>query len=1024
MIDWNKINNKAFENLAFDYISCNYKDLKWEKTKLTRDGNKYGKYDYLAPLDVTIKYWYEAKYSKNKNKSIPKSHLDSTLVSCLLDGKVVMLAFITNAYISEDYRRRANIFSKQQNNLQIIYINGEELEEWLFNNPEYEYKYFSVNSAEKQELLNTIEKACFLQHYDMVGNNFITTTTLELGKKYVLYISFYSICNEKATLKSLNNSILLIHKDNRLYDDYTSVNILKGYNSLYFPVEIINSNDSDLEFALKLTSGIYHFTIPSIKILNIYNPKVYYASQLEIQTKLFSLIHDRDYSNGIFYIQGSAGSGKSYLVSNIYENSNNPFNTFVIAFTGNKDNDLINCYKIIILSLYGDIWNYSDDTNTAFRFDNVESLMIQQIFENKISIDITNQILSYYNDELYIERKNIQTQILIDDFQKLNFDTFKLINGYFKWFANQRFNCKLFIFSRVDNNLLNIYTKRFELKNIDKNDIIISLKVNFDNLFDANYIKNLPTPLNILQFINILCNIHYKRSELNKGTDLEKQILLNDIYHDSIYNSCAAFGNQIMFKYRNNPVIYCIYKIKTGIHIDSIVKFFYNNDNYDEIYNFCQSRIIKEFSNLLYPYHDILSSSFESIKSNDMDVILEQFVIFAEKEKYITKTEMFSVLINIGKKCFWKYKDEAELYCNELHSNADYIQALRIAKELKNSNKKEYSEYSKIECRIQFVYANCLKYTSSYNDANKEFEKISDLYKITNDNEIKSISLEAKTEIINNCIWMLELNKAKYLLCELESVLNCLYRNNQIIGHSLIYAFLNFYNRKMFLNYMIDKSSINDYNQATKFSNEFAKPEYTAFAKMDYAKCLYCSDLDKALQIMNEANTILKTVNEKRRFLDAKSEIWFLNCINEKNINYIEFEQIKNRMQKNHYIQSYTKIQLKLIFLEVLLESKSTKEIKSELKIISLNNTSIKSGKRHQAYIYHLYAALYYAERNFKKSKEYSYKSLQLMKELGKTYKNIHKNNMLLSNYKGFVTIDKIDINSQTEKFILDNRLW
>ena len=97
MINWNIINNKQFEDLSYKYISSKYPDLNWESTKYTRDGNKDGEANYEAPLDISIKYWYEAKYSKTPNKSIPKSHLDSTLVSSMLDGKVMLIAFITNA---------------------------------------------------------------------------------------------------------------------------------------------------------------------------------------------------------------------------------------------------------------------------------------------------------------------------------------------------------------------------------------------------------------------------------------------------------------------------------------------------------------------------------------------------------------------------------------------------------------------------------------------------------------------------------------------------------------------------------------------------------------------------------------------------------------------------------------------------------------------------------------------------------------------------------------------------------------
>jgi len=172
MIEWSKINSSEFEEIAYYYISSRYPDVNWVSTKKTRDGNKDGEEQYTAPLNSTIKYWYEAKYSKNASQSIPKSHLDSTLVSCSLDGKVVLIAFITNAYISDDYRRRADIFSKQRDNLKIIYINGVEIEDWLYENPDIELKYFYKNTAEQQNFKDYIINACVLQGYDLYGNNF------------------------------------------------------------------------------------------------------------------------------------------------------------------------------------------------------------------------------------------------------------------------------------------------------------------------------------------------------------------------------------------------------------------------------------------------------------------------------------------------------------------------------------------------------------------------------------------------------------------------------------------------------------------------------------------------------------------------------------------------------------------------------------------------------------------------------------------------------------------------------------
>ena len=56
MITWENINNKEFENLAFEYMVSNYPNLRWEKTKMTNDGNKDGEsvISYL-PFNTTIK---------------------------------------------------------------------------------------------------------------------------------------------------------------------------------------------------------------------------------------------------------------------------------------------------------------------------------------------------------------------------------------------------------------------------------------------------------------------------------------------------------------------------------------------------------------------------------------------------------------------------------------------------------------------------------------------------------------------------------------------------------------------------------------------------------------------------------------------------------------------------------------------------------------------------------------------------------------------------------------------------------
>ena len=308
MINWGKIDSKKFEELAYDIISDIYPTIKWTPTQKTRDGNKDGECDFNAPLDVTIRYWYEAKYSTNISSSIPKSHLDSTLVSCMLDGKVVFIAFITNAYISDDYQRRANTFSKQRDNLKIIYINGDEVEDWLSEHPDAEYKYFSSHSAVHKDLENQIKNYCILQNYDAQGAQFAKVNDLVINKKYVLYLSFYSSCDQILSIRSTNEAIELLLNDNRKYDQFDNLVSHKGINSFYIPVNITSNSKQPLSFVLSCNDGEHPFSICDMHILDIYNPYIIHGSQIEIQQHLFSIINNRDNYNSIIFILASVGN--------------------------------------------------------------------------------------------------------------------------------------------------------------------------------------------------------------------------------------------------------------------------------------------------------------------------------------------------------------------------------------------------------------------------------------------------------------------------------------------------------------------------------------------------------------------------------------------------------------------------------------------------------------------------------------------------------------------------------------------
>lgn len=341
MIDWKVIDNKIFEKIAYDYISNTYSELKWTPTKSTRDGNKDGYATINNPMGVAIKYWYEAKYSINTNKSIPKSHLDSTLVSSLLDGTVAAIAFITNAYISEDYRRRADIFSKKRDNLKIIYINGAELEQWFSQHPEMEDKYFHSNTAKSQNLATNISDYCILEKYCLNGETFSKVKNIQVNHEYILCVSFYSIIAQRISIESACDSVKMINQGNKHYDNYKSLEANIGHNTFFVPIEVICVPATEIIFNIKTKQETFSIYFYDVAVIDIYTPNIVYDSQLQIEYAIYSLINGPGSFNAVINILGDMGTGKSYLLEKLIEDSRNPFSSYAISFYGDSSQNCL-----------------------------------------------------------------------------------------------------------------------------------------------------------------------------------------------------------------------------------------------------------------------------------------------------------------------------------------------------------------------------------------------------------------------------------------------------------------------------------------------------------------------------------------------------------------------------------------------------------------------------------------------------------------------------------------------------------
>lgn len=1032
MINWQEINNKVFENIAYEYMVNNYPNLEWEKTKLTNDGNKDGESIISnLPFGVTIKYWYEAKYSINTNKSIPKSHLDSTLVSSILDGKVAVIAFITNAYISDDYKRRADIFAKHRDNLQIYYINGEELETWLSANPKIEEKYFKTHNAEKHLISDKIEDVCFFDKYNNDNDCIIKLSTIELNKEYFLYIRFNSSAKQQLELIT-DNAINILPNYSTPNKNPNILSAIKGNNAFFVPINVVLAKDKYC-LCLKGENGVEKHTIEGIKTLDLYRPKLVISSQIKLLNDINLFIKSNDFHNLFFLITGEAGSGKTYTLNMLRNDSGNPFSSLLLDFTGNTENDIIKCYKLFIYCLFGNMWELDIDSIEQMNFQPIVKDVLKEI-STRVSIPATYEKLIEYcsrqSDE-FIEQYFLQQQIYIDNIHKISLEVAKLLHAILVWCSRKRLNKRIFLFSR---NVLPeleclrefLYANTCIKQEIEKptnKDVEASIQLNFGqvpSLISAVYsYKPIFSALSLYDF---LCTLKQNYQNLIKLDVIDISIEITKILDNLNYVENCKTEGKLLREYSTNTIFNFVYKLEDGVNIDAFVDFFGKNI-YKDIFELCQNRIIKEQAGKLYPFHDIILEQFRVLNKDTYFEKLGEFILFCIEKNYFSHGEGYSYLVALGGGYFCEYRSVAEKFREELHEEANYSAAQKIAQRIQKENYKTLFDYDYNDIRNLFVLGNCYKYTTSYELSNQTFKKIIEIYQYSSLNLCEDILLETYSEIINNNLWMLNIKEADsdlnrmYQMCDFSD--SIMYKSK-----TYKYACLNYYNRRMFCDFMLGRESEESYIIALSKAQELHLREYEGFAHMDYAKSIYNIDIFKATKLLEKAREIFESENENRRLLDVLSELTFINVLQSRTYDISKLKNIYASMKERKYIQSYTRTHLKILVIMLLSGNYTLTELLDFLNPVLVKNETIVSGKRHQALVYHILASFYYKDGNLEVSKEYSLKCLDLFDEFGDSYKKIHFHNAHIKNKGDIMLGYEKNLEKFNNNFILDMRIW
>lgn len=434
-VQWDKIKNgfRGFEKLAYKYVSMNYPNPSWKKTKDTKDGNKDATavfFGYQSQIEGMEKWWMEAKYSSSK-QVITRYRLDSTIVSAILESNVKKIIFVTNISIS------AKTITDIRHALyraigcdEVIFCTKYTLEYWLTLNPNIYKDYFVLQNDEVDSEIALPPRFVIqpVEYYSEISNKFSFKEPLRELFKGEIYTGYFKIF-------SPSNLTMVLRPDKHIQGltilSDTNLSISIGENPISFSFKI-EDNYQHLQNGRNLPLS---FLLGDLAILSardmIPTKKSHVLLKLKSQENILNSLavsYSRFLQDSMYsfqFIEGISGCGKSYILDCVLKEilSGKEDVFYAEFFSSAKSN-----FEILINLLLFILFPYLDPLSVDYLYlknvnNNYISSTILSLIENKYDIDKISQEVERltFEDGFFTSKVSINRRIIIlDDMQKLS----------------------------------------------------------------------------------------------------------------------------------------------------------------------------------------------------------------------------------------------------------------------------------------------------------------------------------------------------------------------------------------------------------------------------------------------------------------------------------------------------------------------------------------------------------------------------------------------------------------------------
>ena len=1004
--DHDKNGGRAFEDIAYQYVEDHFKQYKWQKTSITRDGNR----DAYAVISVfsthcnEAEIWMEAKFSIS-HKNMSRYTIDKTIVSALCVGRVSKVFFVTNMLVPLRVRKQVLLALEHDGfgHQDVCFCTKYDLEIWLTNTEKGKviFEHYFKGIHPDQFLVKGLKMLGEPSFYDIEINYNIfpePLSSLKTNHSYIAEMNVYSHRATHITVSNVKGSGLKL-KEPHHFD------VKKGVNEIRLSIACqTNANPK-----LKLQSDDCKdsiFVDFSIPILGAKQYEITIASQSATQEKILELFQNYELTDNrsmIYEITGPAGMGKSYLLSKLVGNKlmhqhHIIFYTFSSVYMTNNH---------ILAELYLRLYYYS----IGVKQDNIviEHLQIPKDLKEMLNMLVKGNdtkldewMLGAYNKQLIPQEFKNDRVVVLDSTERLSTSQ----NIFLKYLIQRIYASRShsFILLSGRRKMYSGYSYRLYLRKEDLSKNLLQV-LNLRNSVPRIYLRAIRDVSSLSLIIDRLCSDKGCIPHDSNSKDEILKLILKDKIEKILLNSDEGVKD----------MLHLIYTLTNGLPYQLVY------DNNSLILPLIEENLVRYGTDSYLPVNSLICSLFREnyTEYNLKSDVLKQYLANCSEEEQMR--------FNLGSPQYYQYLERALQLTNGLISKQDYRSVAYILEPLfLPAIKLDVLTEDPVSIKLRWNYIYAKSNVDTYFNIKKEYEFfVQDIDMVTQEESLECL-IKSLAEIV--CF--------SFEDADIISVYE--YAEKA----SIIRRKLAFRNRKADEAMLLCKSIIlltfcseDKYDQAEVCLRE-TESSYGSFdeipvIKMRYARCFFHSDIDKAMNILQEVLPVLKESHNYKWANACQLDIQFLTYLKDTNA-YALFEGIKTIRESIPQYVSLYRCNLRLFAACALVNAKETFGSGEETEFFSYwDEYEDERGSRFQkekGYDYMILAAVDYLFGKLQEMSDKLEAAKSFFLQLGESYKIPIEHNLTISK-QGQLTDRRVlfyneNSNMNPMYFYLDPRMW